>query len=143
MNARTLSIFTGALMIFGLGQMALGEAPTPEGGTSGTAVSTYVFRYTTGLSKVMLETMTFAETQPVNLGQCQSVEKVNGPIACTTTCQGLPLCLLIFEGPAGLQSTQIIEKVKEERSSGRPTAPPSPTPAEEGSESTLRERIQN
>lgn len=120
----------GALLLLGVAHFAVSETPAPNTGSA--SVSAYVFRYTAGLSKVMLETMTFAESQSINLGQCQSTEKINGPIACTTTCQGTPLCLLIFEGPAGLQSTHLIEKIKEEPATRRSNgASPTPSTGEE------------
>lgn len=144
MNTRSLLAMGGAFLLLGVAHFAVSETPAPSAGA--TAASAYVFRFTTGLSKVMLDTMTFAESQSINLGQCQSTEKINGPIACTTTCQGTPLCLLIFEGPAGLQSTHLIEKLKEEPATRRSNgASPAPSTGEEAgtSNSNLESRLRS
>jgi len=85
-----------------------------------------------------MDTLTFVETQPLKLGECETTEKTNGPLACATNCQGVPLCLLVFEGPPGLKSTDVLEKLKEKPvihsaensgNSGITPSTPSPEPS--------------
>lgn len=153
---------TGIFTLLLVGQAAFSETraapvpPTsgapaaPNGGVGPTATSSYIFRYATGMSKVLMDTLTFTDTQPLKLNECETTEKTNGPIACTTNCQGVPLCLLVFEGPPGLKPSDVLEKLKEkpvihttENSGTNPSAPSGPNAIPSTNSESLRsERIE-
>ncbi len=88
--------------------------------------SGYVFRFSPGTSKVMMDSMTFTREEAVNVDGCTINAKENGPILCALNCEEVPVCLFAFSGPSGLSPNDVLEKVDE---ATNPTAgSPSPTP---------------
>lgn len=80
--------------------------------------SSYIFRFSPPLSELMIESMNFQEQKPLDLGACSTTELSEGPLVCAENCENVPVCLLVFNGPAGLTSDDVLQKAEEIPASG-------------------------
>jgi hypothetical protein len=90
--------------------------------------SDYVFQYNAGASELFMKEMVFASEEPLDLDECQTTFKINGPLGCAVNCSDQPVCLLVFSGPSGLGTSDILTKVEE-------------VPSESDDDSTLMTKI--
>lgn len=84
----------------------------------------YIFSYGPSASALFLESMTFPDEQPLQLDElnCSTTAKINGPLSCAERCEASPLCLLTFNGPAGLEAGDILRKEAETPANGASNA---------------------
>lgn len=128
MNSRTIWVSLGMAACVLMGNLSAGwfplevlAVPTPRPSAAAEIPERwmrYVFRFVGALSEILDRDMSFTETRAVELGECRSTEKINGPLACVKTCQGKTVCLLFLQGPAGIQPSDLLYKIEEKPAEG-------------------------